>query len=353
MKFYNPLSNLAVPKNISTLWSFGSLSGLCLTVQIVTGLFLAIQFSANLITSFSTAIYISRDVNWGWLIRSIHANGASIFFICLYIHIGRGIYFKSFKNTKTWITGVTLFLLTIITSFLGYVLPRGQISFWAATVITNLLSTIPFLGEILVIWVWGGFSVNNATLTRFYALHFILPVLIAALSLLHLFFLHSTGSNNPLGLKSSNEIIKFHPYFSIKDLVAVVILWLVLSTILLLFPSTFSDPENFIPADPLITPPHIQPEWYFLPMYAILRAIPRKLGGVIALVASIAILYTLPIIINYSPNRFKIFRQIIFWSLVLTFVCLIFSGAQPVEPPFEKIRQILTIIYFTLFLVLR
>lgn len=344
--------SLAAPKNISAFWRFGSLRGLCLVIQIVTGLFLAIFFSADTSIAFDSAVRISRDVNYGWLIRNTHANGASIFFICLYFHTGRGLYYKSYKNKETWSIGVTLLFLTILTAFLGYVLPWGQMSFWAATVITNLLSAIPYVGNEIVIWVWGGFSVRNATLTRFYAIHYLFPIIIAVLSLIHIIFLHETGSNNPLGLKRGNEIIKFHPYFSIKDLVGVLIVWTVLGSVVLFTPSILIDPENFIPANPLVTPTHIQPEWYFLPIYAILRSIPNKLGGVVALVASIAILYVLPFIKNYKRNRFRIMNQNLFWILVSVFLILMYIGAKPVEPPFEKTGQFFTVVYFLIYIII-
>lgn len=343
--------NLAVPKNISTFWTFGSLRGLCLATQIATGIFLAIFFTADTQIAFDSAVHISRDINNGWLIRRIHARGASIFFVCLYLHTGRGLYFKSCKHKETWLIGVTMFFLVILAAFLGYVLPWGQISYWAATVITNLVSAIPYWGEDIVMWIWGGFSVTNATLTRFYALHFLLPIVIAVLSLLHLFFLHETGSNNPLGNSSAPESILFHPYFTVKDLVGAVALWVVLRVIVLFYPSILIDPENFIPANPLVTPTHIQPEWYFLPIYAILRSIPNKLGGVVALVISIAILYTLPYGLN-RRNSLNLGDQLGFWVLVATFVILIFIGAKPVEYPYETIGKIFTVIYFRIFLIL-
>lgn len=351
-KIWISLVSLAVPKNISALWRFGSLRGLCLVLQILTGLFLAIFFSADTTIAFDSAIRISRDVNYGWLIRNIHANGASIFFVCLYIHIGRGLYYKSYKNIETWLIGVTLLFLTILTAFIGYVLPWGQISFWAATVITNLVSAVPYLGNDVVIWIWGGFSVRNATLTRFYGLHYLIPLVIAVLSIIHIIFLHETGSNNPLGIKTNNEIIKFHPYFTIKDLFGLFIIWAILGVVVLFIPSVLIDPENFIPANPLVTPTHIQPEWYFLPIYAILRSIPNKLGGVIALVASIAILYFIPFIKKIKRNRFRVINQILFWSLVSIFIVLIYIGAKPVEPPFEGVGQIFTVFYFTIYVII-
>lgn len=344
--------NLVTPKNISAIWSFGSLLGLCLVTQIVTGLFLAIFFSCNIRIAFDSAIYISRDVNYGWLIRSIHANGASIFFILLYVHVGRGLYYGSFFLKETWTVGVTLFLLVTITAFLGYVLPWGQISYWAATVITNLLSAIPYLGPAVVEWLWGGFSVRNATLTRFYCLHFILPFLIALISIVHIFLLHGTGSNNPLGVSRDTMSLKFHPYFTIKDLVGILVIWAALGRLVLFKPNLFIDPENFIPANALVTPTHIQPEWYFLPMYAILRSIPRKLGGVIALIISIAILYFLPIFSNsifFKVNRINVIIIVLFWNLCRAFFVLIWIGSKPVEYPFERIGQVYTFLYFSLY----
>nr|AVV48258.1 cytochrome b [Chiastosella watersi] len=349
----NLLTDLAAPKNISSLWSFGSLTGVCLITQIVTGLFLAMFFTADISLAFDSAIRISRDINFGWMIRNIHANGASMFFTCMYIHIGRGLYYKSFKNKETWLIGVTLLFLTILTAFLGYVLPWGQMSFWAATVITNLVSAIPYIGNTVVMWIWGGFSVSNATMTRFYALHYLFPIIIAALSLLHIMFLHETGSNNPLGLNTSNECIKFHSYFSIKDLVGFLIMWMLLGMVVFFSPSILIDPENFIPANPLVTPTHIQPEWYFLPMYAILRSIPNKLGGVIALVMSIAVLYLLPFIKNFKSNSYNIMNQMLFWMLISFFFILMYIGAKPVEPPFETVGQIFTVLYFGIYLLMK
>lgn len=344
----NSLIELACPKNISSLWTFGSLLGLCLVTQILTGIFLAIYFIPDISIAFDSAIYISRDVNFGWLIRNIHANRASLFFVCIYIHSGRGLYYRSFLLKETWMIGVTLLLLTIVTAFLGYVLPWGQISYWAATVITNLLSAIPYLGDAVVSWIWGGFSVRNATLTRFYALHFLFPFIIAAISLLHIIFLHETGSRNPLGLNSKNETIKFHIYFSVKDLIGVCLIWIILGFVVLFNPIVLIDPENFIPANPLVTPTHIQPEWYFLPIYAILRSIPNKLGGVVALIFSIAVLYLLPFFVKpvKKSSRINILIKILFWILVMRFIILIWIGRKPVEPPFEKIGQFFTLIYF-------
>lgn len=354
LRVADSIVTIATPKNISSLWRFGSLARLCLVTQIITGLFLSIYFAADTSLSFSSAVYISRDVNYGWLIRRIHANGASIFFLCLYIHTGRGLYYGSYKFKEAWSIGVTLLLLTIIAAFLGYVLPWGQISYWAATVITNLVSAIPYLGTDVVKWLWGGFSVSNATLTRFYTFHFLFPILIAALVIIHVLFLYEKGHGNPLGITTDNDIIKFHPYFSVKDIIGFFTIWTVLGIVVIFNPNILIDPENFIPADPLVTPTHIQPEWYFLPIYAILRSIPNKLGGVIALIISIAILYILPLTLKpgSSSAGFNIMLQISFWVLVTRFIVLIWIGSKPVEPPFETIGQIFTVIYFFIYLML-
>nr|AVV48254.1 cytochrome b [Costaticella bicuspis] len=347
----NSLLELACPKNISSLWSLGSMISLCLVTQIITGFFLSMHFTADINIAFDSATYISRDVNFGWMIRSIHANGASFFFICLYIHTGRGIYYSSFQLVKTWHIGVTLLLLTILTAFLGYVLPWGQMSYWAATVITNLLSAIPYLGSTLVMWIWGGFSLGKASLSRFYAIHFLLPLVIAALAMVHIMFLHESGSNNPLGLSSKNEKMKFHPYFSVKDSIGFLLLWMSLGIVVLYYPMILIHPENFIPANPLVTPTHIQPEWYFLPMYAILRSIPSKLGGVIALVLAIGILYFLPLMHPAKKaNSFSPKKKTFFWTLIATFLVLMWIGGKPVEAPYEQTGQYFTVLYFLCFL---
>nr|YP_010545949.1 cytochrome b [Triplax ainonia]UYG49584.1 cytochrome b [Triplax ainonia] len=347
----NAIIDLATPSNISSMWNFGSLLGLCLIIQIVTGLFLAMHYCPNVDLAFNSVAHICRDVNYGWLIRTLHANGASFFFICLYIHIGRGIYYSSYYYMHTWIIGVTIFFIVMGTAFLGYVLPWGQMSFWGATVITNLLSAIPYLGTTIVQWVWGGFAVDNATLTRFFAFHFLFPFIVAALTMIHLLFLHQTGSNNPMGLDSNIDKLPFHPYFSFKDIVGFLIMSFLLISLTLLNPYLLGDPDNFTPANPLVTPVHIQPEWYFLFAYAILRSIPNKLGGVIALVMSIAILYIMPFSNKkkiqstqfYPPNK------TLFWSLFTIIVLLTWIGARPVEDPYINIGQILTVLYFSYF----
>jgi len=334
-------------------WNFGSLLGLCLVIQISTGLFLAIHYSCDVELAFSRVRHIIRDVNLGWELRIIHANGASIFFIFLYLHIGRGVYYGSYNYIETWLVGVTLFLIVIASAFLGYVLPWGQISFWGATVITNLFSAIPFIGNDIVTWLWGGFAVNNATLTRFFSLHFLVPFIVAALRAVHLLYLHTTGSRNPLGVNRNFDKVPFHPYFTTKDLMGFFIVMIGFILIVFQGPWLLGDPENFIPANPLVTPLHIQPEWYFLFAYAILRSIPRKLGGVIALAISVIVLYVLPLYkVSFTKSRgFKPGQKIIFWFLVIIVVLLTWIGARPVEAPYVFVGQILTFLYFRYFLV--
>nr|YP_009995322.1 cytochrome b [Ochthebius atriceps]QNP09725.1 cytochrome b [Ochthebius atriceps] len=350
----NSLIDLPSPSNISTWWNFGSLLGLCLGIQIITGLFLAMHYTADVNMAFNSVIHICRDVNFGWLIRTIHANGASFFFICIYLHIGRGLYYGSYNLTMTWIMGVLILFIVMATAFLGYVLPWGQMSFWGATVITNLLSAIPYLGMNIVQWLWGGFAVDNATLTRFFTLHFLMPFIIAALVMIHLLFLHQTGSNNPLGTNSNIDKIPFHPYFSFKDIFGFIIMLMSLMLLTLINPYMLGDPDNFIPANPLVTPVHIQPEWYFLFAYAILRSIPNKLGGVIALVMSIAILLFMPFMNNkkMQSNNFYPINKILFWNLLTIVILLTWIGARPVEDPYIMIGQILTIMYFLTYLMM-
>nr|UNP54503.1 cytochrome b [Thyas honesta] len=347
------LIDLPSPSNISYWWNFGSLLALCLIIQILTGLFLTMYYTANIELAFYSVNYICRNVNYGWLIRTLHANGASFFFICIYLHIGRGIYYESFNLKHTWMIGVIILFLLMATAFMGYVLPWGQMSFWGATVITNLLSAIPYLGSMLVNWIWGGFSVDNATLTRFYTFHFLLPFIILMMTMIHLLFLHQTGSNNPLGLNSNYDKIPFHPFFSYKDLLGAIMLLFILIMLTLTNPYLLGDPDNFIPANPLVTPEHIQPEWYFLFAYAILRSIPNKLGGVIALVMSILILIILPFTFNKKIQGIQFYpiNQFLFWILVTMIILLTWIGARPVEDPYIITGQLLTIFYFSYFII--
>nr|BBM34913.1 cytochrome b [Bembrops curvatura]BBU26097.1 cytochrome b [Bembrops curvatura] len=348
------LVDLPAPSNISSLWNFGSLLGLCLIAQILTGLFLAMHYTADISSAFSSVAHICRDVNYGWLIRNLHANGASFFFICIYMHIGRGLYYGSYIYKETWNIGVVLLLLVMATAFVGYVLPWGQMSFWGATVITNLVSAVPYVGNTLVQWIWGGFSVDNATLTRFFAFHFLFPFIIAGATLLHLLFLHETGSNNPLGLNANTDKISFHPYFTYKDLLGFAAMLVALVSLALFSPNLLGDPDNFTPANPLVTPPHIKPEWYFLFAYAILRSIPNKLGGVLALLASILVLMAVPLL-HTSKQRGLTFRplsQLLFWTLIADVVILTWIGGMPVEDPYIVIGQIASVLYFALFLIL-
>lgn len=349
----NAVVDLPTPINISAWWNFGSLLGLCLITQILTGLFLAMHYTADINIAFNRINHICRDVNYGWLLRTLHANGASFFFICIYLHVGRGIYYSSYLFTPTWIVGVLILFLVIGTAFIGYVLPWGQISFWGATVITNLLSAVPYLGIDLVQWVWGGFAVDNATLTRFFTFHFILPFIVLAITIIHLLFLHQTGSNNPIGLNSNTDKIPFHPYFTFKDIVGFIVIFILLIILTLINPYLLGDPDNFIPANPLVTPIHIQPEWYFLFAYAILRSIPNKLGGVIALVLSIAILAILPFyhLSKFRGIQFYPLNKIIFWIIVTTVILLTWIGARPVENPYVLVGQILTVMYFLYYLI--
>nr|YP_010354151.1 cytochrome b [Valvaribifidum huananense]UOG84809.1 cytochrome b [Valvaribifidum huananense] len=349
----NSLIDLPSPSNISSWWNMGSLLALCLLIQIFTGLFLTMYYTANIEMAFYSVNYICRNVNYGWMIRTLHANGASFFFICIYLHIGRGIYYESFNLKYVWLVGIMILLMLMATAFMGYVLPWGQMSFWGATVITNLLSAIPYLGNMLVNWIWGGFAVDNATLTRFYTFHFLLPFIILMLTMIHLLFLHQNGSNNPLGLNSNLDKIPFHPFFIFKDMIGFIILIMILTLLTLIYPYMLGDPDNFTPANPLVTPVHIQPEWYFLFAYAILRSIPNKLGGVIALLMSILILIILPFSFNKKIQGMQFYpmNQIIFWFFLMITILLTWIGARPVEDPYIITGQLLTFFYFLYFLL--
>jgi len=342
------LYDLPTPSNISAMWNFGSLLGLCLITQIIRGLFLAIHYRGDVTLAFNRVNHIIRDVNYGWLLRVIHANGARFFFMCLFLHIGRGLYYSSFYYSHTWYVGVTILLITMAAAFLGYVLPWGQMSFWGATVITNLFSAIPLIGEDLVEWIWGGFAVDNATLTRFFTLHFLIPFIVAGFRATHLLFLHQTGRNNPLGINSNIDKITFHPYFSTKDFFGFLIIIFILRYICFFIPWKLGDPENFIIANPLVTPVHIQPEWYFLIAYAILRSIPNKLGGVAALALSILILYICPLLYKSKFRGIRLYpgNKVFFWWHINVWLILTWLGARPVEDPFVYLGQIFSAMYF-------
>lgn len=348
------LVDLPSPSSLSYWWNFGSLLAFCLALQLATGLFLAMYYTRDISTAFNRVTYICRDVNTGWFLRILHANGARAFFICLYMHVGRGLYYGGYVFHPTWGVGTAILLAVMATAFLGYVLPWGQMSFWGASVITNLFSAIPYLGGDFVIWLWGGLAVDNATLNRFFAFHFLLPFIIAALVIVHLVFLHETGSNNPLGTNSNLDKLSLHPLFLIKDLLGLLVFLWGFITIVFFYPWLLGDPENFIPANPFVTPVHIQPEWYFLFAYAILRSIPNKLGGVIALAMAVIVLFFVPPLIPKFPRRLKFARATkkFLWSLVGVVILLTWIGARPVEDPYILVGQILTIAYFGAYFVI-
>jgi len=348
--------NYPTPINLNYLWSFGSSAGICLVIQIITGIFLAMHYCPHVDFAFSSVEHIMTDVRYGWLIRYVHANGASMFFIVVYCHIFRGLYFGSYiyPRGRLWASGVIIFLLMMATAFMGYVLPWGQMSFWGATVITNLFSAIPYVGPSIVEWLWGGFSVGNATLNRFFSLHYLMPFVIVGLVIVHLALLHRVGSSNPLGINTNVETISFYPYFFVKDLFAFFILALVFSFFVFFYPNVLGHSDNYIPANPLSTPAHIVPEWYFLPFYAILRSIPDKLGGVVAMISAILVLLLLPVI-NTSKVRSSKFRPIFgvaYWFLVSDFLILGWIGQKPVESPYIEIGMAATVFYFVFLLVL-
>nr|VFU78839.1 Cytochrome b oxydase [Proasellus racovitzai] len=345
------LVEMPAPKNISTWWNIGSLLGVCLGVQIITGLLLSLHFINGADYAFASVVHISQNVDLGWLMRLTHTNGASVFFIGLYLHIGRGLYYGSYRLLHVWSVGVTLFLAVMATAFLGYVLPWGQMSFWGATVITNLVSTMPVFGQDLVQWLWGGFAMSGSTLTRFFALHFLTPMVISALVMVHIMYLHQTGSTNPTGLAGVVDKEMFHPFYSLKDAAGAVMMLSFLLLVSLMAPFLMGDPENFNEANPLSTPLHIQPEWYYLFAYAILRSIPNKLGGVVALLLSILVLYAIPFMAGKAggPNQSYPAAQLLFWCFVGLVLMLTWTGARPVEPPYVLVGQLLTASYFTFF----
>jgi ubiquinol-cytochrome c reductase cytochrome b subunit len=350
------LIDYPVPTNLNFFWNFGILAGLTLVVQLLTGIFCAMHYTPHVDLAFNSVEHIMRDVNNGWLIRYMHANGASMFFITVYAHMFRGLYYGSYMAPRqpVWGVGVIIYILMMATAFLGYVLPWGQMSLWGATVITNLFSTIPFLGDDIVAWLWGGFSVNNATLNRFFSLHYLLPFVIAAFSGIHIIVLHQYGANNPLGISSKTDLTPFYPYYYTKDLFAVVLYFILFATLVFFYPNLLGHPDNYLVANPMVTPPHIVPEWYFLPMYAILRSIPNKVGGVIAMGAAIVVLLFLPFL-NISKVRNNNYRPLFsffFWLFVLDCLILGWIGGKPVETPFIECGQIATVYYFAFFFVI-
>ena len=345
------------PSNLSYLWNFGSLLAFCLGIQIVTGVTLAMHYNPSVLDAFNSVEHIMRDVNNGWLIRYLHSNTASAFFFLVYLHIGRGLYYGSYRAPRTlvWTIGTIIFILMMATGFLGYVLPYGQMSLWGATVITNLISAIPWIGQDIVEFIWGGFSVNNATLNRFFALHFVLPFVLAALALMHLIALHdSAGSGNPLGVSGNYDRLPFAPYFLFKDLITIFIFIIILSIFVFFMPNVLGDSENYVMANPMQTPPAIVPEWYLLPFYAILRSIPNKLLGVIAMFAAILALLIMPFtdLSKLRGNQFRPLSKIVFFVFVANFLILMQLGAKHVESPFIEFGQISTVLYFAHFLII-
>lgn len=349
----NTIVDLPTPANITIWWNFGRLLGIVLTMQILSGLFLAMHYTADINLAFSSVCHIVRDVNGGWLFRTIHANGASFFFLCMYAHIGRRLYYGSFSHKGLWYSGVSLLLLVMASAFLGYVLPWGQMRFWGATVITNLFRAVPYCGDALVTWLWGGFSVGNATLTRFFTFHFVTPLVVAGLVVIHICLLHAAGSNNPLGVPTNTDKVPFHWYYTIKDMVGFVGLLSILFFLVLFRPYVLGEPDNFIDANPMSTPAHIVPEWYFLFAYAILRSVPNKLGGVVGLFRSILFLLVIPFLSKsvIKGNAFYPARKVLHWMLVLSFIMLSLGGAWPVEEPYVATRRTFSLFYFLFFIL--
>jgi len=353
---YHGFISYPAPSNITYFWNFGIYSLVCLLIQIITGVALAMHYAPEVNLAFYSVEHIMRDVNYGWLLRYIHANGASMFFIVVYIHVFRGLYYGSYVYPKEplWIVGVVILLLMILTAFMGYVLPWGQMSFWGATVITNLVSAVPFVGQDIVVWLWGGYSVDNATLNRFFSFHYLFPFIIAGLVGVHLVFLHEHGSNNPLGVHYQVDSIPMYPYYIIKDLYGVILFLIFFCLFVFFAPNLLGHPDNYIPANPMVTPPHIVPEWYFLPFYAILRSIPSKLGGVLALLCAILCLILLPFIVDADvrSSDFRPLMKLNFWFFVVVTFILGWIGAKPIAYPFLIIGQIATFFYFFILLVL-
>lgn len=343
------------PSSINYWWNIGSLLGLCLIIQVITGILIAIHYSSNIELAFSSIEHIIRDIKNGWILRYIHANGASLFFICIYIHIAKGLYYGSYKSprTLTWIIGIIIFIITIATAFLGYCSVYGQISHWGALVITNLFSAIPFIGKDIVEWLWGGFSVSNPLIQKFFALHYLIPFIIIALVIIHLIALHINGSSNPLGITSNLDRLPIHNYYIFKDLITIFVFLIILSLLVFYIPNILGHPDNYIPGNPLITPASIVPEWYLLPFYAILRSIPNKLLGVILMFSAILILLILPLTDNsiIRGNTFKIISKLFFFLFVFNFILLGILGSCHVEVPFIQIGQITTFLYFAYFLI--
>jgi len=354
---YGSLADYPAPNNLTYFWNFGIYAFVCLIIQIITGIALAMHYVPHIDYAFFSVEHIMRDVNYGWLIRYIHANGASMFFVVVYIHTFRGIYYGSYIHPREslWIVGVIILLLMIITAFMGYVLPWGQMSFWGATVITSLASAIPFFGTMIVEWLWGGFSVDNPTLNRFYSLHFFFPFVILALVLIHIFLLHNSGSNNPLGANfGSDGGMTFSPYYLLKDLNGLVLFLAFFALFLYYAPNVLAHPDNYARANSLVTPTHIVPEWYFLPWYAILRSIPDKYAGVVAMLTAILCLFAIPFI-HYPRQRsmrYRLASKIFFWLFVIDCVILGFIGSKPIEYPYLYIGQICTAFYFAYFAII-
>jgi len=348
--FYSHIVSYPTPVNLTYAWSFGSLAGICLGIQIITGIFLAMHYVPHIDLAFDSVEHILRDVHYGWLIKHLHANGASFFFVAVYIHMGRSLYFRSYLKPRSlvWVTGVIIFILMMATAFIGYVLPWGQMSLWGATVITNLFTAIPFFGEKIVLWLWGGFSVGNATLNRFFSIHYLLPFIIAIFAVLHIIFLHDAGSNNPLGINFLVDKITFYTYFYLKDVLSLILFITLLSFFIFYSPNYLGHPDNYIKANALVTPAHIVPEWYFLPFYAILRTVPNKLGGVILMVLSLISFFFIGLFPYYYTRslRFTIFSKVGFFIFVLTVITLGWVGSMPIQSPYNTIGFIATVIFF-------